>query len=226
MSLRILLADPYDIVRHGIRAVLRRPGWEVCAEAADGREAVEKAIQTQPDLVIIDIELGRLNGFDATREILKVLPNTRVLIHAVHIDDQSAQDFLSSGARGYVLKSDGIQDLVAAVEALRNGRRFLGSGLSAIMLDTFCDARTTGLTARLPEAKTRLSLRERQVIQLIAEGMGTKEIADSLRLSTKTVEAHRSNIRRKLNAHSVSELVRYAVRNRIVDAAPGLSAIA
>jgi DNA-binding NarL/FixJ family response regulator len=217
-ALRILIADDHEVVRHGLRALLQgHSGWEICGEALDGRDAVEKAAQLKPDLVILDVGMPKLNGLDAARQILLDDPGTRVLILTIDETEQVMREVLNAGARGFVLKSDAARDLVAAVEALQHHRTFFTSKVAEIVLNGYLNGKDP---ASLSEVKhDRLTRREREVVQLLAEGNTTKEVATALGMSVKTAETHRSNIMRKLNLHSVSQLVLYAVRNNIVQVA-------
>ena len=212
-GVRILVADDHEIVRQGLRRLLEtQPGWEVCAEATSGREAVAKARALQPDVAVLDFSMPELNGAEATRQILRESPQTEVLVLTMHDAEQLVREVLGAGARGYVLKSDGSRDLVAAVQALVAHKTFLSPGVSKVVVEGYL---------RGPDVETtadRLTPREREIVQLVAEGKSNKEIATALNISIKTVEAHRSNLMHKLNLSSVSELVRYAVRNKIVEA--------
>jgi DNA-binding NarL/FixJ family response regulator len=210
---RILVADDHEVVRRGVRALLEsHPGWEVCGEASDGREAIEKAKELRPDLVLVDVGMPNLNGLDASRQILNVLPATRILVLTMHESEQIIREVLEVGARGFLLKSDTARDLIAAVEALQRRTTFFTSSVAEMVLN--------GYLHRGPDLekpmKERLTPREREVVQLLAEGKTSKEVAVVLNLSVKTAETHRTNVMRKLNLHSVADLVRYAVRNRIV----------
>jgi DNA-binding NarL/FixJ family response regulator len=201
-------------VRKGLVALLQQqPDWQVCGEAADGREAVEKAQQLRPDVVILDIGMPSLNGLEATRQILKANPLARILILTLHDSDQTVRDVLNAGARGFLLKSDAASELVAAVEALGRAKAYFTSKVSPLVLEPHLKG-PTGPALTL--SRHRLTPREREVVQLLAEGKSTKEVAVTLGLSVKTAETHRSNIMRKLQLHSVSDLVLYAVRNNIV----------
>ncbi len=213
-AMRILVADDHEVVRRGLQALLEaHPGWEVSGEAADGREAVEKARQLKPDVVIMDISMPILNGLEATRQILKLNPTARVLILTMHESDQIVREVLDAGARGYVLKSDAGRDLVGAVEALRRYNSFFTSKVAEVVLDGY-----RGLGAEDDKlSRDRLTPREREVLQLLAEGKSSKEVAVELGLSVSTAETHRTNIMRKLDLHSISDLVRYAVRNNIIE---------
>ena len=213
--LRIMVADDHEVVRKGLVALLQaQPDWQVCGEAGDGREAVEKAVQLKPDILILDIGMPSLNGLEATRQILKTIPNARVLILTLHDSDQVVREVLNAGARGFLLKSDAARDLVAAVDALRHDKTYFTSKVAAMVLEGYLKGGTAG--AVITPGRNRLTPREREIVQLLAEGKSTKEVAVALGLSVKTAETHRSNIMRKLQLHSVSDLVLYAVRNNIV----------
>jgi DNA-binding NarL/FixJ family response regulator len=216
MPFRILVADDHEVVRRGLCALLQaQPDWEICGEAADGREALEKAQKLRPDVVILDIGMPSLNGLEATRQILKLNPQTRILILTLHDSDQVVREVLNAGARGFLLKSDAARDLVAAVEALRRDKTYFTSKVAAMVLEGFLKQGTPAAVPA-PATRGRLTPREREIVQLLAEGKSTKEVAVALGLSVKTAETHRSNIMRKLELHSVSDLVLYAVRNNIV----------
>lgn len=212
---RILVADDHEVVRKGLVSLLQaQPEWQVCGEAGDGREAVEKALQLRPDVVILDIGMPSLNGLEATRQILKSNPHARVLILTLHDSDQVVREVLNAGARGFLLKSDAARDLVAAVDALRHDKTYFTSKVAAMVLEGYLKGGTPGTP--ITPGRNRLTPREREIVQLLAEGKSTKEVAVALGLSVKTAETHRSNIMRKLQLHSVSDLVLYAVRNNIV----------
>jgi DNA-binding NarL/FixJ family response regulator len=215
-NLRILIADDHDLVRRGLKALIQScPGWQVCAEAHTGSEAIAKAEQTKPDIVILDISMPELNGVEAGRRIRKASPNTEVLILSVHYTDQLIRDILDAGIRGYIVKSDSDRDLIVALEALSNHKPFFTSKATEVMLTNY----NQGTRVNLDEIiKGRLTTREREVVQLLSEGRRSKEVASVLGISVKTAETHRANIMRKLEIHSVSELVRYAVRNQIIEA--------
>ena len=218
MPFRILVADDHEVVRRGLCALLRnQPEWEVCGEACDGREAVVKVLTLKPDVVILDIGMPNLNGLEATRQILKANPEIKILILTLHDSDQVVQEVLNAGARGFLLKTDAARDLVVAVDALRRGKIYFTPKVAAMVLDGFF--RRENGSAPEPPARNRLTPREREIVQLLAEGKSSKEVAVALGLSVKTAETHRSNIMRKLELHSVSDLVLYAVRNNIVHVA-------
>lgn len=209
--LRILVADDHQVVRTGLRTLLEsKAGWRVCAEAANGREAVEKAGQLQPDVAVLDIGMPLLNGVEATRQIRRVSPKTEILILSMHDSEHMIQGVLDAGARGYILKDDADRNLLAAVESLRRHKPYLSSRASVAAASASLDANGVERRAR------RLTPREREVVQLLAEGKSNKEIATYLNISVKTAETHRANIMLKMNFHSVTELVRYAVKNKII----------
>ena len=214
-AFRIFIADDHEVVRKGLCALLQvEQGWEVCGEAADGREAAEKIRELKPDVSILDIGMPGLNGLEATRQILKDNPRARVLILTFHDSDQVVRDVLNAGARGFLLKSDAARDLVVAIEALRRDKTYFTSKVAAMVLEGYLKGGTKAPAVAV--GRDRLTPREREVVQLLAEGKSTKEVAVALGLSAKTAETHRSNIMRKLQLHSVSDLVLYAVRNNIV----------
>ena len=207
---RILLADDHMVVRRGLRALLEtRADFSVCAEASDGQEAVKLAQQHSPDVVVIDISLPILNGIDATRQIRKSVPEVEVLVFTMHDSEDTIQDVLHAGARGYLLKSEADDQLIHAVEALSRHRTYFSRHVSDTLLDVVLHS------GHSKGGSNVLTSREREVVQMIAEGGRSKNIALSLGISLKTVETHRSAAMRKLNIHSTAELVRYAVRNKI-----------
>jgi DNA-binding NarL/FixJ family response regulator len=212
MALRILVADDHHVVRAGLRALLEtESGWEVCAEAANGREAVEKVKELSPDLAVLDISMPMLNGVEATRQIRKFSPKTEVLILTMHESEALIQEALEAGARGYILKDDADRSLIAAVNSLRRHKPYLSSRVSEVFSNTVL----SGSNDSTPDRR-RLTPREREILQLLAEGKSNKEVASVLGISVKTAETHRANIMLKLDFHSITELVRYAVRNRII----------
>jgi len=213
-ALKILIADDHDLVRKGLRMLLEEhPGWQVCDEARSGREAVEKCTQSNPDILVIDVSMPDLNGLEATRQIRKACPRTEVLIITHHDSDEMAAEVLDAGARGYVLKSDSDKDLVHAVEALNHHIPFFTSRVTEIFLAN----RGSRVTDPAEIMRNRLTMREREILQLLAEGKSTKEVASALGIATKTSDTHRTNIMRKLDVHSVAELVRYAIRNKVLE---------
>lgn len=215
-KLRILVADDHEIVRRGLIFLIKsQPTWEVCAEADNGRQAVELARQLKPAIVVLDIGMPMLNGLEATRQILHDNPQTKVLILTITDTDQAVRAVLDAGARGFLLKSDAARDLVSAIDALQYNRTFFTARVAEFVLSGYHG--TNGTPKK--DMRSSLTPREREVVQLLAEGKSTKEVACHLNLSVKTAETHRSNIMRKLGLHCVSELVLYAVRNGIVQVA-------
>jgi DNA-binding NarL/FixJ family response regulator len=221
-TLRILIADDYEVIRYGVRSLLQdRPDWEVCGEAVDGREAVNMAAHLRPDVVILDIGMPNLNGLDAARQILCDAPETLIVILTMDESERSVREALRAGVRGIVLKSDAARDLVLAIDALRDHRTFFTAEVAEMVLNGYMGRETPNNVWTLRDP---LSRREREVVQLLAEGKTTKDVAVVLGLSVKTAETHRANIMRKLNLHSVSQLVLYAVRNNIVQILPTVEA--
>ena len=216
-ALQLLLADDHEIVRQGLRSVLEsQRDCKIVGEASDGRQAVSLTKELNPDVVILDIGMPSLNGLEATRQILKLRPQTKVLILTMHESDSVIREVLDAGARGYLLKTDAGRDLLSAVDSLRRNKTFFTSRVSQMILDGFLKGDTRPQDTAPGGA--RLTPRQREIVQLLAEGKSSKEVAVALNLSVKTAETHRANIMRKLDCHSVSEVVRYAIRNKIIDA--------
>ena len=216
-SVNILIADDHELVREGIKTRLeRRPGWTVCGEADNGRQAVEMAVRLKPRVVVLDIGMAELNGIEAARQIRKACPETEVLILTLQESEDLVREALSAGARGYILKTDAARLLTVAIEALLEGKTFFTGKVSNLVLEGYLDA--DNAARKDSGARSRLTMRELEVVQLLAEAKTSKEVARKLGVSAKTIEAHRANVMRKLNLHSVAELVRYAVRNNIVQA--------
>ena len=223
--LRILVADDHEIVRRGLVSLLNsHAGWEICAEAKDGRQAVEKSKALKPDVVVLDIGMPNLNGLEATRQMLRDNPHARVLILTITDADEIVRAVLDAGARGFVLKSDAVRDLLTAVEALQSNKTFFTSRVAEMVLGGYLGRNRPPTEGEV--ALPTLTPREREIVQLLAEGMSTKEVASHFNLSVKTAETHRSNIMRKLNLHSISELVLYAVRNNMIQVAIPPSSVA
>lgn len=213
---RILLVDDHDVVRRGLREQLsQQKGWEICGEASNGREAVKLALALAPDVAIIDLSMPDLNGLEATRQIRRELPRTEILIFTMHETEHLIREVLSAGARGYVLKSDAGRHLISAVEALSHRKPFFTAKVSEALLDAYLKS-----GAKPDEASVFRTLtdREREIVQMLAEGKSNKEIANRLSISVKTVETHRATVMRKLNINSIVELVHYAIRNQLVEA--------
>lgn len=212
--IQILVAEDHEVTRRGMRELLlEQSDWEVCAEARNGREAVEFAAQCHPDIAVLDISMPELNGLEATRLIRKQSPNTEVLIFTMYETDELVREALHAGARGYVLKTDAALNLVAAVEALVKHQVFLTPGVSKTLLSTLLIAdERPGDRNTIP----MLTDRERQIVQMLAEGKTNKEVAKVLCISPNTVETHRARIMRKLGITSIVELVHYAVRKKLI----------
>lgn len=209
---RILLADDHDIIRRGVKELLEtHDGWQVVGEASTGRQAVELAGKLHPDIAILDLTMPELNGLEATRQIKKTLPKTAVLIFTMHENENLIRDVLTAGALGYVLKSDAARHLTNAVEALIQHKPFFSAKVSEAVLDGYLKAGREESPVSDP-----LTPREREIVQLLAEGKSNKEAADTLSISTKTIETHRATIMRKLELKSFAEMVRYAIRNNII----------
>jgi DNA-binding NarL/FixJ family response regulator len=214
-NVRILIADDHELIRRGLVASLaERPDWTIVAEAADGRQACELAALHAPDIAVLDLTMPELNGLDVTRHIRASTPKTRILIVTAHESEQLIREVLDAGAMGYVLKSDAGRVLVQAIEALLDERPFFTSKVARYVLDGYLRSNEDSASP----ATVGLSPRERHIVQLLAEGSNNKEVARTLQLSVKTVETHRSNIMRKMEFGSLADLVRYAIRNKIVDA--------
>lgn len=210
---RILVADDHEVVRRGVRALLEaETGWIVCGEAVTGGEAVEAVQRLTPDVAIVDIGMPELNGFEVSRRVRAASPRTEVLILTMHESEQVVHEAVAAGARGYVLKSDAGRDLVAAVDAVRRHQPFFTTHAQAVRI-----GRLEKSTPAAPSAASSLTQREREILQLLAEGKSNKDIAVFLGISTRTAETHRTRIMHKLDLHSLTELVRYAVRNKVVD---------
>ncbi|MCR5878826.1 response regulator transcription factor [Phenylobacterium sp. J367] len=208
--LRILIADDHQIVRKGVRDVIEgHPGWEVCAEAADGQQALELALKEKPDVAILDVSLPILNGVALTRRLQKEMPKIRVLLFTMHDDDETVSSGLAAGARGYVLKSDSERHLEAAISALHVNRLYFSSPVSELLLDA-------ALNERKRSRLESFTIRELEVAQLIAEGKVNKQIARQLDISVKTVESHRAAAMRKAGVRTAAEFVRFAIKHNLI----------
>ena len=208
MSLRILLADDHGIFRQGVKALLEREGFRVDGEAADGHTAIQMASQLTPDVVVVDLAMPLLNGLDAAREITRVSPRTRTILLTMHAEDPYVARALQAGVRGYVLKSQAAEDLVQAIREVARGAVYLSPGVSQTVVEAYLTKRDLPTDPLTP--------REHQVLQLIAEGKTTKEVASLLGVSVKTAESHRMRIMTKLDIHETAGLVRYAIRQGLV----------
>lgn len=216
MPIRIVIADDHEIVRQGVKNLLAgEADMELCGEATMGRDAVDLVAKVKPDVAILDISMPGLNGIEATRQILKAQPKIKVLMFTMHDAEQLVHEVFSAGAKGYLLKSDAGRHLVSAVRTVASGTPYFSSRLSQTIFEGF-------LKKDLPHASSqpdqKSTSREREIIQLLAEGKSNKEVAAVLGISVKTAETHRAAVMRKLGLHSVSELVRYAIRNHIIEA--------
>jgi DNA-binding NarL/FixJ family response regulator len=208
--LRILIADDHEIVRKGMRDVIEaHPGWEVCAEASDGQQALDLALKEKPDVAVLDVSLPILNGVALTRHLQKECPKTRVLLFTMHDDDETVSGGLAAGARGYVLKSDSESHLEAAISALQANRLYFSSPVSELLLDS-------ALNERKRSRLESFTLRELEVAQLIAEGNVNKQIARRLNISIKTVESHRAAAMRKAGVRTAAEFVRFAIKHNLI----------
>jgi two-component system, NarL family, response regulator NreC len=210
MGCRVLLADDHTLFRQGLRALLEREGFEVVGEAGDGSEAVRFARELRPDVAVLDLAMPRLNGMDAARELRAALPLMRTVLLTVHNDQQYVVAALNAGVKGYVLKTQASTDLVEAIRSAMKGDRYLSPGLSTGVAEAI--ARDGGA------APDPLTMREREVLQLVAEGKSSRVIGQILKISPKTAEAHRTRIMKKLGIHETAGLVRYAIRNGLIEA--------
>jgi len=216
-SVRILIADDHDIVREGTRLVIeRQPGWEVCGVATTGREAVKLAVKLKPDIVVVDMSMPELNGLDAARQIRRRLPQTEVLIFTAHSTDDLIREAFEAGVKSFINKTEAHIYLVEAIEALSRHKPFFTAKVSEILFSNLLN-RAEGSRDET-EPGQRLTAREREIVQLIAEGKSNKQVANALGISIRTAEAHRASILRKLSLDSVAGLVRYAIRNKIIEA--------
>ncbi len=209
-KIRVILAEDHVVVRQGFRLILAsQPDMEIVGEAGNGRDAVDLAEKLQPDVVVMDVAMPELNGIEATRRLARQSPRSRVLALSMHKDSVYVREILRAGARGYLLKDAIDRDLLAAVRAVASGEGYLSPGVSEAVLTDYRRHVTNPLDL--------LSSREREVLQMIAEGKTNKEIASTLNLSVYTVDAHRGRVMEKLNLHSMGELVRFAMRNGLID---------
>jgi two-component system response regulator NreC len=208
MAIRVVIADDHQIVRQGFRALLEKDGFEVVGEAEDGAEAVRLVKRVSPDIALLDIAMPNLNGIDAAREIQRASPDTRTILLTMFSEDHRLLEALRAGVSGYLLKTRAVEDLVRAIKDVTRGGVYLSRGLSRDVVDAYL--------ARKPLATIELSPRERQVLQLVAEGKTTKEVASLLGVGVKTAESHRGRIMAKLNIHETAGLVRYAIREGII----------
>jgi DNA-binding NarL/FixJ family response regulator len=208
MSCRVLLADDHQIVRQGLRGILMAAGHEVIGEASDGREALKLARTLNPDIAVLDLSMPLLNGLDAAREIRRLAPDIKIILLTMYTDKGYVLQALRAGARGYVVKTQAAEDLISAIREILRGETYLSPGVAASVVDAVLESTN--------EAADPLTPRERQILQLVAEGNTTKEIARLLNVSFKTAESHRNHIMKKLDIHEVAGLVRYAIRQGLL----------
>jgi two-component system, NarL family, response regulator NreC len=208
MPIRVVLADDHVLVRQGLKSLLEREEFKVVAEASDGQEAVRQVESLHPDIAIMDISMPTLNGIDAARELGRSCPKTKTILLTQHEEDQYVSEALEAGVKGYVLKSQVASDLVQAIQQVSRGQVYLSPGVSRAVMEAY--------RSKSERPADPLSARERQVLQLIAEGKSTKDVASLLGISVKTAESHRTRLMQKLDIHETASLVRYAVRRGIV----------
>jgi DNA-binding NarL/FixJ family response regulator len=216
-TLRILIADDHEVMRDGTRGLIeRQPGWEVCGMAGTGREAVAQAIQLQPNIVIMDMSMPDLNGLDAAIQIKRRLPRTEILIFTAHETDELIREVFEAGAKSYIFKSEAHHFLVDAIRSLSEHKPFFTSKVSEVLFAEMLSR--SGATPQATQTSRRLTPREREIVQLLAEGNSNKKVAGVLGISIRTAETHRASVLRKLHLDSLASLVRYAIRNKIIEA--------
>jgi DNA-binding NarL/FixJ family response regulator len=215
-TLRILIADDHDVMREGTRAVIERhPGWEVCGIATTGREAVRQALALEPDVVVMDMSMPELNGLDAAVQIKRRLPRTEILIFTAHETDELIREVFEAGAKGFIFKSDAHQLLVKAIQSLSEHKAFFTNKVSEVLFADILNR--NGARPHAAENGKRITMREREIVQLVAEGKNNKEIAGLLGISVRTAETHRASVMRKLSLDSLASLVRYAIRHKMIE---------
>ena len=214
---KVLIVDDHSVVRHGLRSLLEaEAGIEVCCEASNGKEALDKVKQMTPDMAILDLTMPEMNGLDAARAIREASPNTQILVLSMHFSEEIAREVLRCGARGYILKSDANTELLIALERVRSGEVYFTSQLAATIAQTFVDVEDED-SDQSPLPGTPLTAREVEIVELLAEGKTNKEVATALGVSTRTVESHREHIMHKMNFQSLADLVRFAIRHNLVE---------
>jgi two-component system response regulator NreC len=213
-QIRILLADDHTVMRRGLRLLLEsHPGFSVVGEASDGRQAVEQAGATNPDVIVLDIAMPNLSGIEAAQRIASALPHVAIVFLSMHSDEGYVLRALKAGAKGYLLKDSAEGDLIEAIKAVNQGKTFFSAEISKMLVEDYVrEIRTRGIE----DSYELLTSREREILQLLAEGKSNKDIAALLNLSLYTVETHRRNLQDKLNLHSFAELILYAVRKRVI----------
>lgn len=214
-AIRILLADDHEVVRHGFRAMIAgKAGWEVCAETGDGRMAVELVEKLRPDVAVLDYAMPGLNGIEATRQIRKIAPECEVVMLSATVEDRTIQHALEAGALSFVAKTDAPEHLIAAIEAVSQGKPYLTAPVSHVILSRY-------LSRREPvpaDPMHSTTAREREILQMLAEGKSNKEVAAALGISERTAETHRASLMRKLDLHSIADVVRFAIRHNLIQA--------
>ncbi len=212
MTIKILLADDHKIMREGIRSMLEQePDLEVVGEAGNGREVLELSSETNPDVIIMDINMPDMNGTEATRQLKKKSDRIKIVALSMHSDKYIVMDMLKAGASGYLLKDCSGQDIVSAIRSVYQGNSYLSPEITGVVIDNYVNKTSTDV----PKAPSKLTAKEREVLQLVAEGLTTKEISSSLNIATKTVDNHRVNIMNKLDLHNIAELTKFAIRHGI-----------
>lgn len=216
-SLRVLIADDHGALVEGVRTIIeQQPGWEVCGTAATGREAVELARKLKPDIVVLDLRMPELNGLDATRQIKRFVERAEILIFTAHDDEQMIHEAFAAGARSFILKSEPLARLVEAIESLSRHKPFFSEKVSEVLFANI--GRPILEHGTCEHSSNPLTAREREIVQMLAEGKSNKEVATILGISVRTAEAHRASLMHKLGIDSISGLVRYAIRNGIIEA--------
>ena len=214
-TIRVLLADDHTIVRKGLRSLLdEEPNINVIAEAEDGREAVEKALELLPDVVVMDISMPLVNGLEATRTILRQNPQIKIIVLTVHTDSEYIFQILNAGSSGYLVKNSAPEELVTAIHAVHQGGSYLSPSISKKVVNRFVEQNKELISE---DSYSTLTNREREILQLIAEGYSTREVAESLHISVKTAETHRANMMAKLDLSNMVDLMKYAIRRGIID---------
>ncbi len=216
-AVRILIADDHQALQEGVRTIIeQQPGWHVCGTAVTGREAIEMARRLKPDVVVLDLRMPELSGLEATHQIKRFLPRTEVLIFTAHDEDELIRQAFAAGARSFILKSEPLACLVEAIRSLARHKSFFSNKVSEVLFSRLLDTREHNANSEF--SSHRLSAREREIVQLLAEGKSNKEVATTLGISIRTAEAHRASALRKLGIDSVAGLVRYAIRKGIIEA--------
>ncbi len=208
MAIRVLVADDHPVVRQGLKFLLVREGFSVVAEAGSGREALRQAEGTRPDVAILDLAMPGLNGLDAAREIMQTSPGTKTILLTQHTEKPYILEAMRAGVHGYVHKSQAVTEMIQAIRDVHRGKLYLSPGVSEVVVGAYRD--------RGPAARDPLTPREREVLQLVAEGKSTKQVAENLGITVKTAESHRSRLMLKLDIHEIARLVRYAVRRGLI----------